>query len=316
MPPLDKNDFRLFFICTIIIAASTFVTLLGSIFVIFLPLILFYHHISTGFLKACCVFLVSLIIFFPLGIFFQLTIPYPEILTLGLSGTVMAAIVRKGGSFQKTVSLTSFIVLSLVGAFLLYSAHAQNTTIAQIIKSYVAEAIQYNLEMYSRLPLGRENINLVLENSQNIIDILVRIFPSLIVVLCVFTVWFNLLLGRNLLRQKGILLSRLNYLSNWSAPEFVIWIFIASGALIFWGNYQLSSLGMNLMIIVCFVYLLQGLAIISFIFQNKNAPLLFRYLIYFFIAVQQFFMLAVVAVGLLDIWVDFRKFFQNKNIVA
>jgi uncharacterized protein YybS (DUF2232 family) len=129
-------------------------------------------------------------------------------------------------------------------------------------------------------------------------------------------VWFNLLLGRNLLRQKGILLSRLNYLSNWSAPEFVIWIFIASGALIFWGNYQLSSLGLNLMIIVCFVYLLQGLAIISFIFQNKNAPLLFRYLIYFFIAVQQFFMLAVVAVGLLDIWVDFRNFFQNKNIVA
>ncbi len=67
----------------------------------------------------------------------------------------------------------------------------------------------------------------------------------------------------------------------------------------------------NIFLVICFIYLLQGLAIVSFFFQIKNVPNFFRFLFYFLIAVQQILMIPIAAIGLFDIWVDFRKFFQK-----
>ena len=79
---------------------------------------------------------------------------------------------------------------------------------------------------------------------------------------------------------------------------------------------QIRFFSLNIFIMTCFVYLLQGLAIISFLFQNKNVPVFFRYLFYFLIAVQQFLMIPIAIAGLFDIWVDFRRFFQNNQAVT
>ncbi|MDD5524767.1 MAG: DUF2232 domain-containing protein, partial [Smithella sp.] len=67
----------------------------------------------------------------------------------------------------------------------------------------------------------------------------------------------------------------------------------------------------NIFLVTSFIYLLQGLAIVSFFFQKKNVPFFFRYLFYFLIAVQQILMIPIVAIGLFDIWIDFRKYFQK-----
>ena len=79
---------------------------------------------------------------------------------------------------------------------------------------------------------------------------------------------------------------------------------------------QIRFLSLNIFILACFIYLLQGLAILSFLFQNKNVPVFFRYLFYFLIAVQQFLMIPIAIAGLFDIWVDFRRFIQKNQVVT
>jgi uncharacterized protein YybS (DUF2232 family) len=100
-------------------------------------------------------------------------------------------------------------------------------------------------------------------------------------------------------------------LASWKTPDFFIWFFIISGGLNFIPNGNVKFLALNSFLIICFIYLLQGFAIVSFIFQSKNVPSIFRFLFYFFIAVQQFLMIPIATVGLFDIWVDFRKFFRK-----
>jgi hypothetical protein len=55
------------------------------------------------------------------------------------------------------------------------------------------------------------------------------------------------------------------------------------------------------------VYLLAGLAIVSFFLKKSPLPTGFRYLFYFLIFAQQIATLLVVAAGLFDLWADFRK---------
>jgi len=69
--------------------------------------------------------------------------------------------------------------------------------------------------------------------------------------------------------------------------------------------------GVNVFLTAAFVYFLQGLSIVSFFFQNKDISLFFRWLFYFLIAIQQMLMIAIAAVGFLDLWIDFRKFFRK-----
>jgi uncharacterized protein YybS (DUF2232 family) len=69
-------------------------------------------------------------------------------------------------------------------------------------------------------------------------------------------------------------------------------------------------LGLNLLLICLFVYLLQGLSIIGFLFKTKNVHRLFRIPCYFLIFAQQYIILLVIAVGVIDLWVDFRKFIK------
>ncbi len=69
----------------------------------------------------------------------------------------------------------------------------------------------------------------------------------------------------------------------------------------------IDSVGLNILIVCCLIYLLQGLAIVGFFFRRKRVPLLLRWLFYVLIAVQQYMVILVIAFGLFDIWVDFRK---------
>jgi len=67
-----------------------------------------------------------------------------------------------------------------------------------------------------------------------------------------------------------------------------------------------------MLIVICAVYMFAGLAIVSYFLKKSPFPAGFRYLIYFLIFAQQIVTLLVTAVGLFDLWIDFRKL--NKTV--
>jgi uncharacterized protein YybS (DUF2232 family) len=233
------------------------------------------------------------------------------ILTLGVAGMAGAAIAVKNASVEKTVIYPALIMIATVCAYFLYAGFALSINPWHLVQQFVTQIIEQNISMYSQLPLDKENIDLFKDNKSLFISVFTGIFPALVIIGSVTIVWINVLMAKDMLRRAGFLLPRLERLSRWRTPDFVIWIFIAAGGLLLLPGEQISFLALNILIVTCFIYLLQGLAIISFLFQNKNVPVFFRYLFYFLIAVQQFLMIPIAVTGLVDIWVDFRRFFQK-----
>ncbi len=293
-----------------------FVPAVGSVLIIFLPMLTFFYGTVTGNSKTAAAFLIPVLFTFLVSYFLQLKTPYPVIFIMGAVGLAISAVIPKNRSIEKIITYPALIIIGAICAFFIYSGYQLSVNPWKIVQKFVETAIGQNINFYAQLPLNKEEIDLIKNNRQLLIGVFTNIFPALVIIVSVVVVWINVLLGRNSLRKTGLFLPQLNELSRWKAPDFLIWIFLAAGGLLLFSHEQTRLISMNIFLLACFLYLLQGLAIVSFLFQKKNVPVFLRYLFYFLIVLQQFLMIPIAIVGLLDIWVNFRKFIRNNQVVT
>ncbi|MBW2636173.1 MAG: DUF2232 domain-containing protein [Deltaproteobacteria bacterium] len=96
-------------------------------------------------------------------------------------------------------------------------------------------------------------------------------------------------------------------LSRWKIFDRMIWVFIIAGVSMVVPVKAVKIIGLNILIVLIFIYMLQGLSIVSFYFKKKNMPWFIRGFGYFLIFAQQILLFLVIVLGLIDVWVDFRK---------
>jgi uncharacterized protein YybS (DUF2232 family) len=301
-------------IITFFIFSSAFIPILGSFSLILLPMLLFVLGSINSEIKTATAFFISSLLLFILCFLLHQGNPLLPIFTLGLSGLLIGRIASLNKSAEKVIAYPALLIIASIWFYFIYSGFEQSIQPWQFIQKYVASIIDANIKLYGQLPLPKEDIDFIKNNQQSITVALTMIFPSLIAIISIFIVWMNVLIGKNVLSNAGISRPHLTMLASWKTPDFFIWFFIISGGLYFVPNDDIIFFALNLFLVICFIYLLQGFAIISFIFQSKNVPVFFRFLFYFFIAVQQFLMIPIATAGLFDIWVDFRKFFHKDQI--
>jgi len=274
-------------------------------------MILFFYGTINGRNKTAAAFLIAFSVLFVLSTFLHLNLPTIAIFSVGIAGLFIARIAAQNGSVEKIIIYPALFIIAAICFYFIYGGFALSVNPWQIVEKYIAATIEENVKLYSQLPLNAEDINFIKDNKKNIIDGFTQIFPSLIIISSTLIIWINFLLGKQILGKAGITWPKFTELTRWKCPEYIIWIFIISGGLFFVPHKDINFFSLNIFLVTCFIYFLQGLAIVSFFFQNKNVPLFLRYLFYFFIAVQQMLMIPIVAVGLFDIWIDFRKYFQK-----
>jgi uncharacterized protein YybS (DUF2232 family) len=96
-------------------------------------------------------------------------------------------------------------------------------------------------------------------------------------------------------------------LSRWSAPEWMVWLLLASGFGLFIPVSAISAIALNGFICIGAVYFCQGLAIIGFYFQSLAVPSIVRGIIYFVVFAQPVVAALVGVAGVFDMWIDFRR---------
>lgn len=297
----------------IFVFAAVFVPVVGPLFLFFLPMILFVSGILNGTFRTSLYFFFSFAALLLLSVLLRQDTPAVAVFTIGMTGIFMALFADRNYSVEKTIIFPALFMIGAVCVYFGYDAVALGVHPWQLVKNFIAVTISETVKFYSQMPLKAEDILVIKDNEQNIVAGFIGIFPALVVISSVVIVWANLLSGRNYLFRSGQFQNGFRSLASWKVPDMAIWIFIISGALMFIPQKDINFMSLNVFLIICFVYLLQGFAIVSFLFQVKNVPVFFRYLYYFLIAVQQILMIPIALIGLFDIWFDFRKFIQKKQ---
>ncbi|MGB4547964.1 MAG: YybS family protein [Syntrophales bacterium] len=226
---------------------------------------------------------------------------------IGALGVLLPEFMRRNWGIEKTVMAAVASLVTLAVALLLYYSWQLATPVLQLVETHVQDSLKHGAQFYGEFGMPQEQIDSIRENIPGITTTILGLLPSIVVVSASFFAWINVLLIRSLFRKTQIPCPDYGDLTRWKVPEWLVWFVIASGGMMLLPMPEIKLVGFNGLIILLFVYLLQGFSIVDFFFKKKSVPKFLRTIFYFLLFIYQSLLLVVAAVGLFDIWIDFRK---------
>ncbi|HZD41601.1 MAG TPA: DUF2232 domain-containing protein [Terriglobales bacterium] len=187
-------------------------------------------------------------------------------------------------------------------------------SMVQAIKISITENLMGAVRVYEKMDIPQESLNLLKERTPQVADRILQLFPAMVFLGLALVVLLNIvLICRRFPERRGEWLS-LKALREWKAPDPLVWALIVCGFVLFIPRLgTLQVIAGNFLLVIGAFYFLQGLAIVAFFFNKNKVPHIFRGVIYMFIVFQQICTLLVAALGLLDLWGDFRRL-NKKNL--
>jgi uncharacterized protein YybS (DUF2232 family) len=306
----NRDFFAGIILSSLVFLAASLIPLVGSAFFILTPLPILYYYTKIGRIQGWGVFIISLALVALFLTFFGSISSFPFLFISGLLGIILSEILHKNYSIERTIIYPVTVLITLWFIVTVSLSLILGKQPWHLIEDYIGKNIQESINFYTQLDIPAEQIAPIRDNIKQITIFFTNIFPALFLVSVSLTVWINTLAARDIFFKNRMTYPDFGNLSCWRAPESLIWILIASGVMLLIPAEWAKFVGLNLLIVCLFVYLLQGLSIISFIFKTKNVHRLFRISCYFLIFTLQYIILVVIAVGVVDLWIDFRKFLK------
>jgi len=239
---------------------------------------------------------------------------WQSLLYLGQCGLVVLATsgaIRRGWSISQTL-VGSLMVSFGVGALLLavYSTFVQSP-IQPLVTRYFDNVVYVSQEYVRAVEQLQEGEDEQLTALvQALPQLVVAVLPALLVMGHLFTNLCNYILVRRYCRRSQPPLSLdPDDLTCWRASDYLVWVFLASGAALLVPLELVSTVGLNVLLVTLAVYLLQGLAIVLFWGRRLSLPLGVQCLMIavVFLIAGPLCVIVCTAAGLFDLWVDFRR---------
>jgi uncharacterized protein YybS (DUF2232 family) len=180
------------------------------------------------------------------------------------------------------------------------------------IRAVLALAFKENLrdsiELYRSAGFSSEMVELVRARAPQIVEMILTVLPALafaaFAALALLSVFFLL---RRFPDRRGDNAAAPDF-REWRAPESLVWPFVAAGFLLLIpGAEAFQTAAINVLLVTAVFYFFDGLSIVSYYFHHKRVPRVLRGLLYLAIVFEQVLTIAVIALGLFDLWGDFRR---------
>jgi uncharacterized protein YybS (DUF2232 family) len=294
------------FLSALFFFASVFVPLVGSFLGILAPIPLIVLSLRKDWAQGGLAALVAALF---VGVALKPVVSLYFLVQFGMLGLIASALIERKVSFGSLMLISSLAVAA--GFFLLIGAHAVSAHqgFFDILKKPLQANIQAILHSYPGL--SGENARETAQVFRKMIALLIVLVPALIIIgswmILLIDLYvidrFRLLPGRQLLKSYD--------LNAWKAPEHFIWFVIVPGFAVFLLHGTLRVIAINILIVTLTAYGFQGLCIVNHYFTQKNVPPFLKFLFYFLMFILQIVAIMVVLLGLLDMWLNFRKLPHN-----
>ncbi len=281
--------------------------IVGFVFSLIAPLPIAFFYWRMGRIPGIAMFLLSfglLVAVFRIGGFEE---SLTFFLVLGSAGIIIPEVLRRHYGIEKTVGLSVAVLVVLIIALLSYYSQSLGRPIVDIVQGYVNDSIQYSISLYEEMGIPQEQVDSLKEGAGEVASWIVDHSVALFLTCTTFFIWLNVLGLRLFFQGRDPAFPDFGDLACWKMPDSVVWFVIAAGVLTIVPEDTAKIIGLNALIVLLFFYLLQGISIVQFFFRKKNIPRTLRALFYTLIVLYQYLLIFISAVGLFDIWVDFRK---------
>jgi len=170
------------------------------------------------------------------------------------------------------------------------------------------------MRAHEKMGFPQESLNLLKEKAPVIVEQMLQLLPSLLYVSLCLIVLLNILVLCRRFPDRRTQWLNIETFREWKCPEPLVWALIGCGFALFMpAGEAVNIVAVNLLLVIGVGYFIQGLAIVAYFFHKNNVPRFLRGATYILIIFQQIFTLLVAALGLFDLWGDFRRL-KKKNL--
>ncbi|MFH1080166.1 MAG: DUF2232 domain-containing protein [Pseudomonadota bacterium] len=285
------------------------IPLAGAIVIVLTPLPVLFYYTKLGRFRGFAVFVVSLtlVLLILKLIHPDIMLPLLILMLVGGTGIMLAELLRRPWPVERTLLVSVAVLLACGGCLLLLHGYQTGQPPLRFIEDYILSSIGENIKLYEQMDISSEHLTFIKDHAGPTAALLARIFPAMFLVGASLFIWLNILAARRLFQKHGLHYPEFGDLTRWKAPEKMVWLLIGAGGMILVEAGVVKYTGLNLLIICLFIYLCAGLSVIGYFFKVKRIPVFFKVLFYALILIQQYLLLLVMALGLFDLWADFRK---------
>ncbi|PKN05656.1 MAG: hypothetical protein CVU74_00575 [Deltaproteobacteria bacterium HGW-Deltaproteobacteria-9] len=306
---LNRDFIQGIAVSTLSFLSVVLIPLAGAIVIVLTPLPVLFYYTKLGRFRGGAVFAVSLTLVLLILKLINPDIIFPLLLLTfaGGTGIMLAEVLRKPWPVERTLIIPVAVLLTCGGCLLLLQSYQTGQPPLRLMESYILSSIAENIKIYEQTDISSEQLTFIKDQAGPIAALLTRIFPAMFLVGAGLFIWLNIFAARRLFQKYGLPYPEFGDLTRWKAPDKMVWLLIGAGGMLLVEAGAVKYTGINLLIICLFVYLCAGFSVIGYFFKVKRIPLFFKVLFYVLIIIQQYLLLLVMALGLFDLWADFRK---------
>jgi len=213
-------------------------------------------------------------------------------------------LLRGKGAYRATAYSVAANALILL-LYVVMLGHLQSVGIDGQIRAIAHDAMKQVSEAYRQSGMSGTDLTgleTVLARTE---DLLIMIYPALLLIFLVICAGCNLLLLQRVAGSMGTgpALGRFSCFRN---PDALVWLLIVPGFALLTDVAVVDRVAMNIVAIVSFLYLIQGIAVVTWFTRKHSLPRFLMVLLFVMLLIQPVFAVLLAAVGLIDLWADFR----------
>jgi hypothetical protein len=232
-------------------------------------------------------------------------------LNLLLMGVMLALLQCRGVTAPQAIMVT--VAALTVGALLLFLGQAvfMGISAQDLLAQKSAEVMDTVRKVLGDGTSGVSDAVVPGVAPAQVEALLQRLLPGLLVTNMALVAWLNVVLSRQIIFLLGWGAAD-PPLYLWAAPEWLIFVLLGAGFLLLVPVTGARFFGLNLLMVVAVLYFCQGVAVVATWFNRLGLPRLLRMIGYPLLFLNPFFFV-IITLGLLDLWLDFRRLHQPKD---
>ena len=221
-------------------------------------------------------------------------------------------LLRLKGGARSVLYAVAINLLFLAGAAALFSLAYGTDIHAKVVKGVEASIAQTAI-FYEKTGVKGDELQALQQSMRQAGELIVTIYPALITVALGVVACLNLMLLSKIAGRLRLPVY-LGDFRKYRNPEPLVWPLIAAGFGVLAPQNLIYLASLNLLIVICSLYTVQGLAVISHFFAKYAVPTFIRLIACLLLIFQPFMVLAVAVLGVFDLWGDFRSPKKQENL--
>jgi uncharacterized protein YybS (DUF2232 family) len=228
------------------------------------------------------------------------------LLQFSSASLLLPILLRQGQRWDKAIVISWAVMFMTVAMVMVAEAAAQGFSLSAMVNEYIAREIAQLKELYSQsADLSAEQRDQLLTVLDELRKTMSIIWPAVVALLAGFLLLIQVFLLWLLPATKDLLPGPA--FIDWKVPDYLVWPMLTAGFGAFFATSTLQAIAINLLIIIFPLYYLQGMAIVTYYFQQRSTSLWLRAVSYLLLALFNPLPFLLAGVGLFDLWGNFRK---------